>query len=237
MSIEPLPIEPVGATSDVVGPSRWSPLALGALVLSVLPIVSVVSPVLGAAALVRLRAKPTERGRALAWAAIVLGLTTSSAQLGLGLMMANAARAVTERPADALRAAWAGDAEAFRARMAGTAGEATAAGLAALVSPLRDRLGEFVSLDIDLARKLPPPAGPVPEGELSAPFVASFRGAAGPVRVPTVVIYERPAAGQGPTDVRIRRFEFDLPDGTRIVWPEDGTAERTKPEQPGQPAR
>ena len=237
MSTEPSPVGPVNATSDRVGPSRWSPLALGALVLSVLPIASAVSPVLGVVALVQLRARPNERGRALAWAAIVLGLTTSSAQLGLGFMMANAARAVTERPADALRAAWSGDAEAFRARMAGPAGEATAARMDAMVAPLRARLGEFVSLEIDRQRTLPPPTGPVPEGELSAPFVASFQGAAGVARVPTVVVYQRPAAGQGPTEVRVRRFEFDAPDGTRIVWPEDGNAERTKPEQPGQPAR
>lgn len=228
------PDEPM---SERVGPSRWNPIAMAALLVSVLPVVSVLAPVLGLVALLRLRARPLERGRALAWAAIVIGLTTSAAQAGLGWLMAEVHRATVERPAEALRAAWTGDAEGFRERMAGPAHEATSDRVAAWVAPLRASLGEFEGLAPDFGRTVPEPTVPLPEREMSGLFRASFRGPSGTVTVPATVVYERPLAGEAPTAVRVRRYEFEMPDGTRIVWPEDGSRERPNAERREEPAR
>lgn len=230
-------LTPDTQTSERVGPSRWNPIAIAALLVSVLPVVSVAAPVLGLVALLRLRSRPHERGRALAWAAIVIGLTTSAAQAGLGWLMAEVHRATVERPAEALRAAWSGDAEAFRERMAGPGHEATSDRVAAWVAPLRASLGEFEALEPDFGRAVPEPTVPVPEREMSGLFKARFRGAAGTTSVPATVVYERPLAGEAPTSVRVRRYEFEMPDGTRIVWPEDGPRERPNAERREEPAR
>lgn len=211
--------EPVDAPAP--GPVRWSPMAMASLMLSVLPFVSAVAPVLGIAALVRMRSRPNLRGQPLAWAGIILGLVTTGATAGMGWMIAQGARTITERPGEALRAAWAGDAEGFRSRMAGEANEATAERLAGWVAPLRSRCGEFEALELDFERKAPEPGTPAPEREMTAPYIARFRGPAGQSSVPTMVVFEKPAGGSA-REVRVRRFEFDLPDGTRIVLPEDG---------------
>jgi hypothetical protein len=213
------------AGTDAPGPVRWSPMAMAALMLSVLPFVSAVAPVLGAAALVRMRSRPNLRGKPLAWAGIVLGLVTTGATAGMGWMIAQGAKAITERPGEALRAAWSGDAEGFRARMSGAAHEATADRIAAWIEPLRSRFGGFEGLELDFARKAPAPGDPMPEREMTAPYVARFRGPAGDASVPATVVFEKPTGGSA-QDVRIRRFEFDLPGGTRIVLPEDGTRQQ-----------
>ena len=82
------------AGTDAPGPVRWSPMAMASLMLSVLPFVSAVAPVLGAAALVRMRSRPNLRGKPLAWAGIVLGLVTTGATAGMGWMIAQGAKMV-----------------------------------------------------------------------------------------------------------------------------------------------
>lgn len=213
------------ATSDAPGPIRWSPMAMASLMLSVLPFVSAVAPVLGVAALVRMRSRPNLRGTPLAWAGIVLGVVTTAATAGMGWMIAQGAKAITARPGEALRAAWTGDAEGFRARMSGVAHEATADRIAAWIEPLRSRFGGFEGLELDFGRNAAQPGDPRPEREMTAPYIARFRGPAGDAAVPTVVVFEKPTGGSA-QDVLVRRFEFDLPGGTRIVLPDDGTRQQ-----------
>lgn len=207
---------------------NWSSLALASLVLSVLPIGSIVAPILGALALVRLRRHPELRGTPLAWAGIIVGTVASVLMVGGAYAMYRAFDELAHRPERALAAAWRGDAAAFRSEMTRPGSEASTAQLATWVRPLRERLGELV--EVRLADSPPAaPREPLPETELRAACVARFAGAAGQSDVPVTVILERPKAADAVSAIRIRRFEFILPDGTRIVWPDD---ERTPDEQP-----
>lgn len=209
-------------------PRPWSRLAAAALVLSVLPVGSLVAPVLGVASLVRLRRRPDLRGEPLAWAGIILGVVSSTLMVGGGYAMYRAFDELAHRPSRALAAAWRGDAAAFRAEMAKPGSEATAAQVAAWVAPMRGSLGELV--DVALADAPPPaPTAPLPESEIRAAYVARFAGPGGERRVPVTVVLERPPGASAVSAIRIRRFEFVLPDGARIVIPED---ERPADEQP-----
>jgi hypothetical protein len=127
---------------------------------------------------------------------------------------------LADRPGTALAAAWAGDAELFRAQMAAPANEVTAPRLEAWVAPLKARLGTFAGATMGTA---PPPAPPepLPEREMRAAYVCRFGAEGGPREIPTVVVFERPLATESVAAIRIRRFEFELPDGARIVFPPD----------------
>jgi hypothetical protein len=67
------------------------------------------------------------------------------------------------------------------------------------------------------------------EREMRALYVAVFRKDSGLTRLPLEVTFERPVGVDAVTAILVRRFRFDLPDGTRIVFPDD---ELTDPEQP-----
>jgi hypothetical protein len=197
---------------------RWSTLALVSLVLSVLPVGSVVAPVAGLVALLQLRRRPDLRGAGIAWAGIAVGIVASSLMVGGAWSLWREFMLLSERPSVALRAAWSGDATLFRQQMAGPGREASTETLRAWAAPVRARLGELRGLEIS---KTPPPAPekPLPDTEVRAAYLGSFTGIEG--AVPVTVTFERPAAASGAAQIRVRRFEFLLPDGTRIVFPPD----------------
>lgn len=205
-------------------PDRWSPLAVASIVLSVLPVGSAVAPVLGATALLQMRRRTDLRGRALAWAGIAVGLVATGLMVLAAWGVWKATEALAMRPDVALRAAWAGDAERFRQQMTEPGSLATAAQLEAWVAPVRTRLGEL--LEVRMGEHAPTAEGPVPERELPAAYEAVFAGAGSelgtaPVTVPVVVTFARPASTEAIDSIRIKRFLFKMPDGTRIVFPED----------------
>ena len=220
-------------TEPTLAPARWSRLAMGSLVLSVIPLGSVFAPILGIVALVRLRSRPDLRGRAFAWGGIVLGIVASVLMVGGAYGIYRSFRALSQRPSIALRAAWDGNAETFRAQMAKPGGEATTAEIARWVAPLKARYGELVS--VDLGPAAPPAAGrPTPERQMRASYVATFRTAdQASVAVPLEVTFEPPAGADSVQSILVRRLAFTLPDGARIVFPDD---ERPDPEKPEQPA-
>lgn len=213
-------------------PERWSPLAVASIVLSVLPVGSAVAPVLGAAALLQMRRRTDLRGRALAWAGIAIGFVATGLMVLAAWGVWRATQALAMRPDVALRAAWAGDAERFRQEMAEPGSLATAAQVEAWVAPLRARLGEL--LEVRLGDRAPEAEGTVPERELPAAYEAVFAGAgdalgSAPVTVPLVVTFARPASTEAIESIRIKRFLFKMPDGTRIVFPEDERPEAKRP--------
>lgn len=199
---------------------RMSPLAMASIVTSVLPVASLLAPVLGIAALLQLRRRPDLRGAAVAWGGIVLGIVASALMVGGAYWMYRSLEQLADRPGTALAAAWAGDAEAFRAQMAAPANEVTTARLAEWVAPVKERLGTFARAEMAPA---PPPAPPqpLPEREMRAAYVCRFESAGASTSVPTVVVFERPLATESVAAIRIRRFEFELPGGARIVFPPD----------------
>lgn len=210
-----LPSDPV--PGPAAGP-RWSTLALVSLVLSVLPVGSVLAPPLGAAALLQLRRRPDLRGAGIAWAGIAVGVVASSLMVGGAWTLWREFSQLSGRPALALRAAWDGDAEAFRGQMSAPGREASAERLREWSAPMRGRLGEFRGLE--LAPEPPPaPEKPLPDTEMRALYLGRFGAIEGPVR--TMVTFERPGAATSVAAIRVRRFEFLLPDGARIVFPPD----------------
>jgi hypothetical protein len=199
-----------------MGPRRRSHLALASLILSVVPGLSLAAPILGIAALVGIRRNPKYGGAPLAWAGIVVGTVVSALVVGMAMAQVRAMQEMIARPGAALEAAFRGDADAFRAAMTRPGSEATSAQIAAWVAPLRTAMGPMRSLR--LGDK--PPQGDaraLPEHEFLAAYVADFERGAVPVRV----LFELPhSGGSGPVPL-VRRMRFDLPDGTRIVFPDD----------------
>lgn len=197
---------------------RWSPLALVSLVLSVIPVGSLLAPPLGLVALLQLRRRPDLRGAGIAWAGIAVGVVSSSLMVGGAWILWKEFDQLSGRPSLALRAAWDGDAPLFREQMSAPGREASAERLAAWTAPLRARLGEFRGLDLGQGAPAPPDE-PLPDTEMRALYAGSFAAIDGPV--PTTVTFERPGAATPVSAIRVRRFEFRLPDGARIVFPPD----------------
>lgn len=217
-------------------PERWSPLAVASLVLSVLPVGSAVAPVLGAAALLQMRRRTDLRGRALAWAGIAVGFVATALMVLAAWGVWRATQALAMRPDVALRAAWAGDAERFRQEMTEPGSLATAAQVEAWVAPVRARLGEL--REVRMGMHAPEPEGAVPKRELPAAYEAVFAaagdaGGGATVTVPVVVTFARPASTEAIDSIRIKRFLFKMPDGTRIVFPEDERPEAQGTAAPG----
>ena len=214
------------------GPLRWSRLAMASIVLSVLPIGSILAPLLGIVALFRFRGRPDLLGRGLAWGGIVLGLIASSIMVASAYGIYRSFIDLAARPSTALQAAWTGDAEQFRLQMVGPGKDATVATINEWIAPLRERFGMLEA--VELAPSAPPVPGATPatartEREMRALYVAIFRNESGVTRLPLDVTFERPVGVDAVTAILVRRFRFDLPGGTRIVFPDD---ERTDPEQP-----
>ena len=215
-------------------PRRWSPLAAISLMLSVLPIGSLVAPFMGAAALWQLRSRPDLRGRGLAWAGIGIGLVASGLMVGGAWVLAQSFTQLANRPADAIRAAWAGDADAFRTHLTRPGSEATAARIAAWVAEVSGGVGTPLEVSID---RNPPSAAdrpPLPEREMLAAYRARVEAPDGSERwVPLEVVFERPMATEAIGAIRIRRLAFVGPDGARIVFPDDVVpAEPTPSDKP-----
>ena len=161
-----------------------------------------------------------------------LGLVASAIMVASAYGLSRSLVDLTARPSTALQAAWAGDAEQFRLQMAGPGKDATAATINEWIAPLRERCGTLDA--VELAPSTPAVTGttqPVArtEREMRALYVAVFRKDSGVTRVPLEVTFERPVGVDAVTAILVRRFCFGLPDGTRIVFPDD---ERTDPEQP-----
>lgn len=199
-----------------MGARRRSALAVLALVLSVLPVGSMLAPVLGAVALVQMRRDPRLDGRALAWAGIVVGVVASSLMLGGAWMQWVAFRHVVEMPRIAIESAMSGDADRMRAELCKPGSEATSADIRAFGAALRTAFGEFRGLQVD--SKPPADAGPPREREVRAPFIATFeRG-----DVPLTVLYESvEGRGFGVGSMLVRRLVFRPAAGPRIVFPDD----------------
>jgi hypothetical protein len=215
------------------GPVRWSRLAMASIVLSVLPIGSILAPLLGVVALFRFRGRPNLLGRGLAWGGIVLGLVASSIMVVSAYGLSRSLVDLTARPSTALQAAWAGDAEQFRLQLVGPGKDATAATIAEWIAPLREQYGTLESVEMDTSGPrtgaASTPVVPRTEREMRGLYVAVFRNDSGVTRLPLNVTFESPVGVNWITAILVRRFRFDLPDGTRIVFPDD---ELTDPEQP-----
>jgi len=133
--------------------ARTSGLAIAALVCSLIlccPVTTIVGPVLGLVAFAAIGSNPARKGRGLALAAVVIGVIATAVWVVLGLRMYDQfVRPQEEGPRAELTAAFAGDPATFKAGMYGAAAAASDQELAAFVSELRIRYGDFVTCAFD----------------------------------------------------------------------------------------
>ncbi len=157
---------------------KTSGLAIASLVCSLIvccPITTIVGPLLGIAALVKIGGNPALKGRGIALAAILMGVVFTSAQVWGGYRFYETFIVPVMRgPGDALAAGFAGDLVGFRAEFYGPGSTASDADATAFIDQLRERYGEFVSCGFDQGRGAPGPSPGQARG--SFPYVLVFDG-------------------------------------------------------------
>ncbi len=132
--------QPVTAT-------KTSGLAVTSLIFSLIlccPLTTILGPLLGLGAMVRIGRNPALKGRGLALTAIILGIGFTVFQ-GFCVRFAwdHFYRVMFTGPGNALVAGFAGDVSGFQADFTGPAANATDEEVAAFVDELRNRYGEF----------------------------------------------------------------------------------------------
>jgi len=127
---------------------RTSPWAVASLLcaLAMCPPLCVIGPVLGVAALWRIRRDAAVKGRGLAVMAIILGtLLTAAWSAGAAWLHVRNFRPVRDGPVAAIERGYAGDIEAFKTRFTAEGTGRPDAEAAAFIDTLRSRYGEFRS--------------------------------------------------------------------------------------------
>lgn len=133
--------------STTMAPAKTSGLAIASLICSCIfccPITTLLGPLLGLIAVLRIKSNPQLKGTGLAVVAILLGLIFTILQgFGAKFMWDNFYRVMLRGPNDALVAGFGGDPAGFRTDFTGDAENATDPEIQAFVDDLRDRYGEF----------------------------------------------------------------------------------------------
>ena len=155
---------------------KTSGLAITSLIFSLIlccPVTTIIGPLLGLVALVRIGRNPALKGRGLAFAAIITGVAFSIAQ-GIGMYQGYQVmvRPVSEGPATALEAGFAGNPSGFTAEFYGAGATASDAEVQAFIDELRQRYGEFQSLRFDESG--PQPQSSFGDPNVSFPYVFTF---------------------------------------------------------------
>jgi hypothetical protein len=193
-------------------------MAVLSVILGVLPVVSPIAPLLGAAALLRMRQDPRLEGRLLAWAGIVVGTVVTAGTYGGAYYLARSIREMADRPAVALRAAMAGDASTFRAQFTGPATSLSAAGITGWADALHARFGALEGVDLAKAPPKTPPAGGPTSTRFEGAYVVRFARATIPARV----LFELPSEGGASVGgYRLRRIVLEPEGEAAIVFPDD----------------
>ena len=126
---------------------KRSRVATAALVCSLIiccPLVTVVAPILGIIALLKIRSKPYLKGKGFAWSAIIIGTVATVVWIFGGSFMAYKVFEGTPRTTSSMIAAgYEGDYEAFRAEMTVGSSNVTDEEIQAFIDELRERYGNF----------------------------------------------------------------------------------------------
>jgi hypothetical protein len=141
---------------------KTSGLAIASLVCSLIlccPITTILGPLLGIAALIKIGGNPALKGRGLAVAGIILGVAFTIFQVWGGTRFYHQFIVpVLRGPEAALAAGFAGDTAGFKAGFYGPGAPAGDAEVTAFVAELRGRYGEFTSCRFDESRPSPSPS-------------------------------------------------------------------------------
>ncbi len=147
-----------------LGAQKTSGLAVASLVCSLIlccPITTIVGPLLGVGALLRIGGNPALKGRRIALAAIALGIAFTLGQAWVcNRVYKVVIRPYMTGPVAALTAGFSGDLVAFRSEFDPAAAKATDAQITEFIEELRRRYGEFVSCRFDTENAPPPQTDP-----------------------------------------------------------------------------
>ena len=151
---------------------KTSGLAIASLVCSFIlccPITTIVGPLLGIAALVKIGGNPALKGRGIALAGILMGVVFTAAQaLGVYATYVNIVVPMVVGPRDALATGFGGDVTGFKSHFYGSGATASDAEAAAFIEQLRERYGEFVTSDLE--QRDQPQGGPIMEFDYRLTF-------------------------------------------------------------------
>lgn len=165
---------------QVQQPQGTSGLAMASLACSLFvccPLVTILGPILGVAAVATIGSPPRKKGKGLAIAGIILGLLTTIGSgaaywVGYRWTMDNVAF-VLEGPDPALRAGFAGDADGFRSHFHGPGARASDEEIRAFLDELEERYGTYVRSEFDVESG----ASPSPtsqQGQIVFPYRLEF---------------------------------------------------------------
>lgn len=147
-------------------PQSTSGLAIASLVCSLIiccPLVTVLGPILGIAAIGKIGSPPRQRGKGLAIAGIIIGiLTTVVSSVSIYYVYrftVNIFEFVETAPQEAMRAGSAGDLNAFRSHFHGVGATASDEQVQAFLDEVEERYGDFVSAEVDRGAAQPVPGG------------------------------------------------------------------------------
>ena len=132
---------------------KTSGLAIASLVCSLIvccPLTTLIGPFLGLAAVFTIGSNPARKGKGIAMAGIIIGITVT---VGWGMLTVwaheNINVPVQEGPVEVMSAGFSGDISGFRMGLMGEAANGSDEEIQAFVDSLRSRYGEFVSCEMD----------------------------------------------------------------------------------------
>jgi len=131
---------------------KTSGLAITSLVCSLIvccPLTTVMGPLFGLLAIIKIGSPPKRRGKGLAWAGILIGILATAGWGWFAYKMYGAFQMVSHAPAEALRAGYSGDLAKFKVSFGSQGLAASDAEAKAFIDQLRSRYGEIVRSELD----------------------------------------------------------------------------------------
>jgi hypothetical protein len=142
-------IEEVTFETDV---QERSGLATTSLICSLIiccPIATIVGPILGLIALIKMKAKPQISGRGFAWSGIIIGVVSTIVWVGIGAFVTKMGLDFLEKVAtlstETIQAGYEGDYQKFRGNLTRSSSSVTDEEIKSFIDTLQTRYGKFDS--------------------------------------------------------------------------------------------
>ena len=201
--------------------TKTSGLAITSLIFSLIvccPVTTIIGPLLGIGALVRISGNPALKGKGLAFAAIIMGVVFTLAQGWGGYQTWQVMKPVLAGPNAALTAGFAGDTAALKAEFHGAGATASDTVVTAFIDELRTRYGAYQSCRYD--ETATGSRGTFGDPVIPFPYILTFDN--GEVQVEAEFVFAEPGIGWIKKWGSITVFDPDLGDLTYPPRGDDG---------------
>lgn len=201
--------------------TKTSGLAMTSLIFSLVvccPLTTILGPLLGIAALVRIGGNPALKGKGLAFVAIILGVVFTLAQGFGGYQMWQLMQPVLEGPNVALTAGFAADTAVFKAEFHGAGATASDTEVTAFIDELRNRYGTYQSCRFDETSS--GPTGAYGDPVIPFPYILTFDN--GEVQIEAKYVFADRGTGWVRKWGSIAIFDSNLGDLTYPAGGDDG---------------